>query len=228
MATEDQMLETRGYKLRRGWNQEKESKKSEDRTRERNKKAQEARSKIGQVMQLAASHTARTATALNTGQQAVTQTMNQAAQFAILAKVVKDQQRMKAKNKAGGGGGKGLAGKLAGAKNINQLARRIENAGYNVGGLEGFEGQGEITSGHVDNSYHYRGTGMDITGDRLKKLYNALYKVYGDSPLLKELFLRKRLWANGHWIEPGDPDYDRLWKSHLTHVHLALARRKKI
>lgn len=80
----------------------------------------------------------------------------------------------------GGGGQPGtLAGYLGDANNIRQLARRIEKRGWDVNELEGFGGTGQVSSGHTDNSQHYAGTAMDITGDRLKKLFKALMRSFG-------------------------------------------------
>lgn len=47
-------------------------------------------------------------------------------------------------------------------KLLMKLAPYLENMGFDVGGLEGFEGQGPITSGHVPNSYHYKGEAADV------------------------------------------------------------------
>lgn len=45
---------------------------------------------------------------------------------------------------------------------MHRIARKLERRGFDVGELEGFGGQGQISSGHTTNSTHYRGTGMDV------------------------------------------------------------------
>lgn len=55
-----------------------------------------------------------------------------------------------------GGAGVPVAG------GMNQLARQIERLGFDVGELEGFQGEGQISSGHAPNSYHYRGRAGDV------------------------------------------------------------------
>lgn len=52
--------------------------------------------------------------------------------------------------------------------NMRRVARKLDNKGFTVSGLEGWQGQGQISSGHATNSYHYRdgrngmGQGMDV------------------------------------------------------------------
>ena len=70
--------------------------------------------------------------------------------------------------------------------------------GFSVGGLEGYQGTGQISSGHIDNSQHYTGHAGDVSysgGGRfpnemaaLDWLYNKLNKRWGDS--LTELIWR--------------------------------------
>jgi hypothetical protein len=80
-----------------------------------------------------------------------------------------------------------------------EIARRIERRpGFEVSGLEGFQGTGQISSGHIDNSQHYSGMAGDVSyggGGRfngemaaLDWLNNWLSKKYGDQ--LTELIWR--------------------------------------
>ena len=79
------------------------------------------------------------------------------------------------------------------------IARWIDKKpGFTIGGLEGYKGTGQITSGHVTNSQHYAGDAADISyvgGGRfasepaaLDWLNNALQRRYGDT--LTELLWR--------------------------------------
>lgn len=45
---------------------------------------------------------------------------------------------------------------------LKALARRLEQMGFDVGELEGFQGEGQISSGHAPNSLHYAGNAMDV------------------------------------------------------------------
>lgn len=74
----------------------------------------------------------------------------------------------------GGGGGMGRGGEqqLGAPGNAppgspidlaNDIARRLERKGFQVSGLEGFQGTGQISSGHIDNSQHYSGHAGDVT-----------------------------------------------------------------
>lgn len=56
--------------------------------------------------------------------------------------------------------------------NMRPLGRNLERKGFDVGGLSGFQGQGPISSGHVDNSYHYR-TGKKGAGQAMDVTYNG-------------------------------------------------------
>jgi len=87
-----------------------------------------------------------------------------------------------------------------------EIARRLERKGFEVGGLEGFQGIPQsITSGHIDNSQHYSGMAGDVTygGDgrwgnqdaALNWVENMLQRRYGDQ--LSELI----------WQEPDHYDH---------------------
>lgn len=110
-------------------------------------------------------------------------------------------------SKQGGSGG-GLSSFSPGAGGSVGLANRIAEwidakPGFTVGGLEGYNGMGQISSGHIDNSQHYTGHAADIGysgGGRfpnemaaLDWLYNRLNKRWGDQ--LTELIWR----APDHW-----------------------------
>lgn len=70
--------------------------------------------------------------------------------------------------------------------------------GFSVGGLEGYNGMGQISSGHIENSQHYSGMAGDVSyngGGRfgnemaaLDWLNRRLQKRYGDA--LTELLWR--------------------------------------
>jgi hypothetical protein len=89
----------------------------------------------------------------------------------------------------------------------NEIARKLERRGFQVGGLEGFQGTGQISTGHIDNSQHYSGHAGDVTyygdgrwdteGQALDWAENWLQRRYGDA--LTELI----------WQEPG----------HYGHLH---------
>lgn len=76
---------------------------------------------------------------------------------------------------------------LRGAKSVPELAQRIEqlkNGVFDADELENFQGQGQITAGHSDNSAHYTGDTFDVNTTRnnntqrekvlLAQLYKAL------------------------------------------------------
>lgn len=122
----------------------------------------------------------------------------QGPNMAALAMTLLGQQQQK-----GGGGGQGLsdfsAGGGAGVGMANRIARFIDRQpGFTVGGLEGYNGMGQISSGHIDNSQHYTGHAADISyvgGGRfgnemqaLDWLYNKLNRRWGD--YLTELIWR--------------------------------------
>ena len=85
----------------------------------------------------------------------------------------------------------------------HNLALRIgswidSRPGFTVGGLEGYNGQGQISSGHIDNSQHYTGEAGDVSyvgggrfpeeGAALDWLQQKLQKRWGDA--LTELIWR--------------------------------------
>jgi len=89
----------------------------------------------------------------------------------------------------------------AGAAEAQRIARWIESrpgTNFQVSGLEGFQGTGQITSGHVENSQHYTGQAGDVSylGGRrfngepaaLDWLYNRLQQKFGSD--LTELIWR--------------------------------------
>jgi hypothetical protein len=88
------------------------------------------------------------------------------------------------------GGGAPYTGNLPPQQLATQIARKLENRGFEVGGLEGWQGTGQISSGHIDNSQHYSGMAGDVTygGDGRWNSQNAaldwveqwLQKKYGD------------------------------------------------
>lgn len=90
----------------------------------------------------------------------------------------------------GGGAPRKLALNIGGW--IDQLP------GFSVGGLEGYNGMGQINSGHITNSQHYSGMAGDVSyngGGRfggemaaLDWLYKVLSRRYGDR--LTELLWR--------------------------------------
>src|SRR5687767_6849939 len=73
---------------------------------------------------------------------------------------------------------RGNAGQQGGApSSLIGLAKRLERMGFDVGELEGFQGEGQISSGHADNSHHYKGNAADINwrgGDRFRSEGQAL------------------------------------------------------
>ncbi len=58
-----------------------------------------------------------------------------------------------------------MTASFAGREGVAQIAAQAEAMGYRIGGLEGWRGTGQISSGHVTNSNHYNGTAMDIFYD---------------------------------------------------------------
>lgn len=89
-----------------------------------------------------------------------------------------------------------------------KLARQLERKGFSIGELEGFQGQGPITSGHVDNSYHYRGRAFDAN-------------YYGDGRWQNET--QALNWLNRFLSKRYDPT-ELLWQTddHYDHLHFAL------
>ena len=89
----------------------------------------------------------------------------------------------------------------ANADIAQRIARWIESrpgTNFQVTGLEGFDGTGQISSGHVENSQHYTGEAGDVSylggrrfGDEMAAndwLYNRLNQRFGDA--LTELIWR--------------------------------------
>lgn len=119
----------------------------------------------------------------------------------------------------GGGGGGGVPGFSPGAganaRTAREIARWIESrpGNFQVSGLEGFQGTGQISSGHVTNSQHYTGEAGDVSytgGGRwrgepaaLDWLYRRLEQRYG--PELTELLWRvKDHYDHLHYgVRPG-------------------------
>ncbi len=101
----------------------------------------------------------------------------------------------------GSGASQALAQRIAG------WIENVPHTDFQVSGLEGFQGTGQISSGHIENSQHYTGNAGDVTyqgGSRfddynsaLDWLYNRLNKRWGDQ--LTELI----------WQQPD----------HYTHLH---------
>lgn len=102
-----------------------------------------------------------------------------------------------------GGGSNSLNNFSPGSGGGTALAQRIgswidSRPGFTVGGLEGYNGTGQISSGHIDNSQHYTGHTGDVSyvgGGRfgnetaaLDWLYNRLNRRWGDR--LTELIWR--------------------------------------
>ena len=64
----------------------------------------------------------------------------------------------------GKGGGVNFAPGAGGpVGTAHDIARFLENKGFQVSGLEGWQGTGQISTGHIDNSQHYSGHAGDVT-----------------------------------------------------------------
>lgn len=115
-------------------------------------------------------------------------------------------------------GSSGLSPFTPGEGANHDLALRIgewidSRPGFTVGGLEGYGGTGQISTGHIDNSQHYTGEAGDVSyvgGGRfgaepaaLDWLYNKLQKRWGDA--LTELIWREPdHYDHLHWgVRPG-------------------------
>lgn len=95
----------------------------------------------------------------------------------------------------------------------NDIARWLERKGFQVSGLEGFQGTGQISTGHIDDSQHYTGHAGDVTyggGGRwdsemaaLDWAERKLQKRWGDA--LTELIWREPdHWSHLHYgTRPG-------------------------
>ena len=72
---------------------------------------------------------------------------------------------------------------------MKKIARWAERKGFDVGELEGFRGEGQVSSGHSTNSMHYAGNAMDLNyngggrwaneKDALDWAYRRLQRRYG-------------------------------------------------
>jgi hypothetical protein len=101
-----------------------------------------------------------------------------------------------------------VPGEGAGHGSAIDIARWIEHRpGFEVSGLEGFQGQGPISSGHVENSQHYTGEAGDVN-------YTGGGRFPGENPALDWLY--NRLQAK------FGPDLTELiWQApdHYDHLH---------
>lgn len=215
-------------RLKRGWNQDKEAKKVDERTRDRVKKASEARNKIGQVVALQAQAQQRQAASIAFSQM---HGMDLVAQ-ATAAKAIAQANENKPGHEAGKNASSRNKGKwaklLAGAKNIKQLGRRIERLGYDVGEHPAFGGvnpvhvgtskkygdtHGFTYPGQQGKSLHYKGLAFDITGDKLMRLWKALKK---SGLPIDEAFYKNMFLGEGEGPVPN----------HENHIHLGMLRKR--
>jgi hypothetical protein len=106
----------------------------------------------------------------------------------------------------------GLSDFSAGSGAGTGLARRIgewidSRPGFTVGGLEGYGGTGQVSSGHITNSQHYTGHAGDVS-------YVGGGRFDGEMPALDWLYdkLQKR------W---GDALTELIWRApdHYDHLH---------
>jgi hypothetical protein len=84
------------------------------------------------------------------------------------------------------------------ARRIAQWIQSRPGTNFSIGGLEGYKGTGQISTGHIENSQHYTGNAGDVSyvgGKRfdaepaaLDWLYNRLQQKFGDD--LTELIWR--------------------------------------
>lgn len=111
-------------------------------------------------------------------------------------------------------GGQGLSSFDEGTGGSQQLAQRIANwienvpgTDFQVSGLEGFQGTGQISSGHIENSQHYTGNAGDVS-------YLGGKRFEGENPALDWLYNR----LNHRW---GDQLTELLWQvpDHYDHLH---------
>jgi hypothetical protein len=124
-------------------------------------------------------------------------------------------QQLRAMSSPGGAptpGSSGLAPFTPGEGANHNLALRIggwidSRPGFSVSGLEGYNGTGQISSGHVENSQHYTGEAGDVS-------YTGGGRFAGENPALDWLYgkLQKR------W---GDALTELLWQvpDHYDHLH---------
>lgn len=89
-----------------------------------------------------------------------------------------------------------------------QLGRMLERAGYSVGENSAFDGE-TPTSGHSDNSHHYRDDALDINanGPRERRRLNRLGRALRNAGL-DELFFPKHDPVGGHQTHLHAADVD--------------------
>jgi hypothetical protein len=118
----------------------------------------------------------------------------------------------------GSGAGGGRSGVAPGRPDIVQIGKMAQEYGLNVGENPKFGG---VSAVHSENSFHYTGDAIDVSGDpkKLAKFANKVAKKYG--PKLAELF----------WNGPNSVNYDEgkpvqrgYVSGHDTHVHVAVPR----
>ena len=206
---------TEKVKLRKGWNQDKEASKVDARTRDRVKRQSEARNKIGQVVALQQQAQQKQAASLALSQRTGMDLVSAATAAQAIAQANNNKPGHKAGNNASAKGK--WAKLLAGAKNVKQLARRIEklqNGLFDVDELKGF--QDGVDPVH-EGPDHYDGTAMDINVTRknntkcetrkLKRLMKVINKLYGSE--VDQQF--------GLWNDP---------EGHPTHYHQSFDSRR--
>lgn len=101
----------------------------------------------------------------------------------------------------------GEGGSTALARRIAEWIQSRKGAQFSVGGLEGYKGTGQISSGHIDNSQHYTGHAGDVSwigGPRFDNEMQALDWLNAK--------LQKR------W---GDALTELIWRApdHYDHLH---------
>jgi len=115
----------------------------------------------------------------------------------------------KSGNNPGNSGSDGFSpGEGSGHEGAIDIANWIEHRpGFEVGGLEGWQGQGSINSGHVANSQHYTGEAGDVN-------YVGGGRFNGEMPALDWLDARldRRF---------GDMLTELIWREpdHFDHLH---------
>lgn len=106
-----------------------------------------------------------------------------------------------------GPGSSFVPGEGANAAVAREIARKLERRGFQVGGLEGFQGTGQISSGHIDNSQHYTGEAGDVN-------YYGDGRWSGENQALN--------WAE-QWLQRryGDALTELIWQEpdHYDHLH---------
>ena len=114
-------------------------------------------------------------------------------------------------NGGGAGAGGGIdfdPGMGSGHQGALDIANWIEHRpGFEVGGLEGWQGQGPISSGHIENSQHYTGEAGDVN-------YEGGGRFNGEMPALD--------WLEGRLDKRfGDMLTELIWREpdHFDHLH---------